>query len=85
MGFHNENDMVPMEDIASTMEKLAIALTAYQVHAEQFMATICQLTETNQILSEQIKQISSTNTSLVKQTKEGGMIRKNRNRKMTFA
>ena len=64
MGRCSTNYMFLMGDIPSTLDKLNMAATANQRHAEQMMGTIHQMTDTNKILGEQINQISEMNMVL---------------------
>ena len=78
MGYHITNKVAPKEDIESEIDSLAMDTTANQGHVNQFMATIHQVTETNQILGKHIKYISAMNYILIKQNQGG----KNNQKKM---
>ena len=70
MGYHSVNDVVPTGDITSALDNLEMYATAEQSHVDHDMATIFQLTETNKILGDQIKQLSETNAILDRQGQE---------------
>ena len=52
IGYQIPNDVVPNGDITSDLDNLSMATTADQSHADQLMATIFQLKDTNKILGE---------------------------------
>ena len=53
--YHIMNVVVPNGYIASALYNLAMAATADQSHVYQLVSTICQLTDTNNILGDQLK------------------------------
>ena len=48
-GYHRSNAMIPTYDIASALDKIAMATTDNQGQVLQFMGTIHQLTETKKV------------------------------------
>ena len=62
--------MVLTGDIASTLDNLKMAATADQIHLDHPIATISQMTDTNTILVDQIKQCADTNAILDRKGKE---------------
>ena len=69
-GYYSMYTVVPAGGIASALDRLEMAATTDQIHVGQMMATIHQLTETNKIRGDQIKQLSETNVILDRQGQE---------------
>ena len=60
-GYHSANAVVQNWDIDFTLDNLKMTAKADQIHMDQMMAIIRQLTETNKILGEKLKQLSEEN------------------------
>ena len=64
------NDVVLNGDIATALDNPKMATTAYQIQGDQMMAIICQMTENNKILRDQLKQLFETNAFLDRQDQD---------------
>ena len=69
MRYHSANNVVPTGNIASMLDNLALDSTTDQSHINQLTAKICQLTETNNIMEDQLNQLAESNVILERQGK----------------
>ena len=75
-GYHSANSVSPNGDISSALNNLKITSTMYQSHVDHCMKNR-QMTDTRNILGEQLKQLYETNTFLARK----GQLDKNTKKK----
>ena len=69
-GYFSEKAVVPNSDITSALDNLIMATTTDQSQVEHPMEKIRQLTDTNKIIGEQLKQLYKTDAFLDNQGQE---------------
>ena len=62
--YHSIHTMIPTIYRSSALDNLALATTTENIHRDQLMAEIHHMTDTNNILGDQIKYLADTNTIL---------------------